>query len=113
MKHKTNESENKFPVEMDERAASIWDWHDLRVGDHFIEDTYNEVYEVVETGMYDPCCWVGKKGVKPPQCCGVKAVVVGYQVGDKVPPPRETQEPELFNHDLGGPYSGQPYYRVK
>ena len=82
-------------------TQQVMDWHDLSVGDQFFEDTYDEIYEVVETGCFEN---------KYP---GVKVVVVGSLTGKLEVPPRETQEPEFIYGDLGGPWSGQPYYRVK
>ncbi len=75
MKHKPNERERQ-----DEMTQHVMDWGDLSIGNHFIEDTFNEIYKVVETGLYDPAAWVGKKGEKPPQRFGVKAVVVGIRL---------------------------------
>ncbi len=88
--------------------AEIRDWQDLSIGDHFIEDTFNEIYEVVETGLFDEVAGDDINNIK--QCFGVKVIIVGYQVGNKVAP--ESQEPEIFNYDLDSPY-GQPVYRVK
>lgn len=81
------------------------DWGDLPVGARFIEDTYNEIYEVVETGSYEAPVIMDLKN--PEMRFGVKAIVVGYQVGDKEPP--KDQEPEVFNYDLNW---GQPVIRV-
>ena len=86
----------------------VRDWTELTVGNHFIEDTFNEIYEVVETGLFDEVAGDDINNIK--QCFGVKAIIVGYQVGNHEPP--DSQEPTVFNYDLDSPY-GQPIYRVK
>lgn len=82
----------------------IHDWTELPVGARFIEDTFNEVYEVVETGSY-PAPVTSLQN--PETRIGVKAMVVAYQTGDQEPP--ENQEAEVFNYDL---HWGQPVIRV-
>lgn len=83
----------------------VRDWTELPIGARFIEDTFNEIYEVIETGCYPAP--VSTDVNNPETRTGVKAVVVGYQTGDKEPP--ESQEGEVFNYDLDW---GQPVIRL-
>lgn len=88
----------------------------MKIGDRFIEDTFNEIWEVVEVGIYNMD--TGDKAAPEDPAAdvqpGVKAIVVGYQVGNQKAPSREEQDPDLFFGNLSSPLAsyGQPFIRV-